>query len=277
MDLDRSRLPETIVWTDCAPHLPGQSVQCTEKAVSRHHVTPRGSTNADLPSSHGGHAAISFRHPLVRDGTSERDKSVIGSPTAVDAANVVADSVSVSHQLTKMDSCDASSQLILSDICDLITVNRGRGMGDSVIDALKVVISLIQYEMDGIATGVSVFPFCVIDDYVKGSAIDRWDRLMVSLCSWIGQQLFTFRDTINQKTEKFKRDFIQCLDNLPPTDHVIRAIFPPCMIALVSSWMSGTETVTADTAAIIQLILEFANGAYISGVSHVVHARLVHS
>lgn len=120
-------------------------------------------------------------------------------------------------------------------------------------------------------------------------------------CKLIGKELHKFEHQISNNVKNFMQHHIQCIDNLPPAEVIIDEIFPSCMKTLILHWMNPLNNKPCDISCdpeipdhvnisehtrlklsdcnapdfqVIQLILEFANSALISGVAHVVYSRI---
>jgi hypothetical protein len=177
-------------------------------------------------------------------------------------------------------------------------------MYPEVFKYLFLVIKLISCDLDNILAKTDSFPYSLIEEYVELCKDDKNHEefqnefhispekniVLTIFSGWLGEQNASLQDSINQKAECFKLAHINCIDNLPPSEDIIEEVFPPHMKVLFSQWMTAGEReahhaggkkprLMKDTRGIfpfILLILEFANGAFISGVSHVIHAKLVH-
>lgn len=122
-----------------------------------------------------------------------------------------------------------------------------------------------------------------------------------TLSRWLGEEFRKLEPAIAKRVLTFKEQHINSIDNLPPAEQVALELFPPCMVQLISAWIGLTELHSADSLQmdhnyghkqkssdkppgqnrnlfpIIQLILEFANNALVSGVAHVVYCQLRHA
>jgi hypothetical protein len=129
---------------------------------------------------------------------------------------------------------------------------------------------------------------------------DIKSKFLNFVSKWVGTELHKFEDKISIDVAKFMQSHIKCIDNLPPPEEIIDEIFPLCMKELIFHWMNPQNIESCDKPCdsefedhvysqeqkrfkscsnkpdfhVIQLILEFANNALISGVAHVVYSRI---
>jgi len=132
--------------------------------------------------------------------------------------------------------------------------------------------------------------------------------LLGLICDWVGSEFAQLRCDIAKRVDEFKVHNIGRIDCLPSARHTVDFIFPQCMVLLILRWMdkyttdvSGTRTdgqqfascnlensvvISKDHSyitdnsrdhlyAFVQLILEFANGCLVSGITHVLYPRLL--
>lgn len=174
-----------------------------------------------------------------------------------------------------------------------------------------VLLNFIKYEIYGEHFNPqNSFPVQLLDKYLKtveGSlSKNHFDipcKRETALCimsDWLGKQFHGMESAVSVKVDQFKKDHISCIDNLPPSENIIKTLFPVSMTQLVSNWIGlNSENVCADVSdhdygppekrirgaglqdwslyPVIQLLLEFANNSLVSGVAHVVYSTLRHS
>ena len=143
----------------------------------------------------------------------------------------------------------------------------------------------------------------------------RGERSDFSLCGedhvwlcmvagWVGKQFNLLSAKVDTVIEDFKKTNIGNIDNLHANESMIHELFPDCMRQLLEQWLdyksvNNTVLSTNQNCAIectiekpakqcrlsssvksvlplVQLILELANGALVSGVAHVVYSRVIH-
>ena len=114
--------------------------------------------------------------------------------------------------------------------------------------------------------------------------------LLMVVSNWLGKEFQRLRPTIDRQVEKFKLDHIATINDLPGPDVLVYQLFPDFMVQLVLKWMDATqesdendhnyEPATRwqhyqhDLYPFILLILEFTNTALVTGIAHVLYARL---
>ena len=124
-------------------------------------------------------------------------------------------------------------------------------------------------------------------------------KFMTILSMWLGTEFYKCSTIISSKVDDFKQQHINCIDNLPPSIEIVRHIFPVFMSTFLLHWqgfssdfneMNETQLTlehnyiskklkmdvpqSCPNYPLIQLILEFANNALISGVAHVVFSKI---
>ena len=142
----------------------------------------------------------------------------------------------------------------------------------------------------------------------------RRGTMLRLVCDWVGNELSRLRGTISERADRFKAQNIERIESLPSARHTVDYIFPQCMVILILRWMNAYGDVSDDDSsatrdknmtlhrtanleknngiidgdhcyttecsgdhvfAFIQLILEFANGCLVSGITHVLYPRLL--
>ncbi|XP_064620572.1 uncharacterized protein LOC135483534 [Lineus longissimus] len=238
----------------------------------------------------------------VKTATSNISRSFKGgevSPEFVATCSDLGNDLSLS---ANEEDCSAVIKNLEGHVKDLVRSHKG--LRHELFKQLLLVIKLISCDLNGIMSATDTFPYSVIKDYVEsvtddkrrgqfqnGFQISVEKNIVLTLFSeWLGHQNANLQEVINQKAESFKLSHINCIDNLPPSNDIIDEVFPPHMKVLFSQWMmtgEGQVEIPVEKKArpvkssrgvfpFILLILEFANGTFISGVSHVIHAKLVH-
>nr|XP_006822993.1 PREDICTED: uncharacterized protein LOC102807855 [Saccoglossus kowalevskii] len=187
-----------------------------------------------------------------------------------------------------------------------------------------LVLQILNLECKTIGTDSSnhsYFPWILLKEYHQGvqllqknldqtNAAEFMQELSLNITSsWLGKEFHKMSNSISDKVDKFKSEHITSIDNLPPSEQVIDALFPRCMKILFSSWIgikenerqqqtehqessasddsqAGTDSLKVpqhqppkqkfSRYPLVQLILEFANQTLISGVAHVLYSRLIH-
>ena len=122
---------------------------------------------------------------------------------------------------------------------------------------------------------------------------------------WLGEEFHRFEPTISGRVTEFKVKHINNISDLPPAAKVVDELFPPCMVALASTWIGLTDIQTAEATQmdhsydlvrggsatsstsllrhnrnlypVIQLVLELLNNSLVSGMAHVVYCKLRHA
>lgn len=136
----------------------------------------------------------------------------------------------------------------------------------------------------------------------------RRGKLLGLVCDWVGSEFAQLRCHITKRVDEFKMHNINRIDCLPSARDTVDFIFPQCMVLLILRWMDkyttdlslpsthkqqsascnseNSEVVSDDHSyiadhsrdhfyAFVQLILEFANGCLVSGITHVLYPRLL--
>ncbi|XP_046569787.1 LOW QUALITY PROTEIN: uncharacterized protein LOC124278081 [Haliotis rubra] len=173
-----------------------------------------------------------------------------------------------------------------------------------VLEFLK--LELCHYEI----SPSNCFPFEMFSYYrtslgdaalqqeLRNCAFNIPTRKNIALCvvaEWLGQEFHNLERNIAKRVDAFKKEHINCIDNLPPAESIVTSLFPTAMKRLLSRWIGLNQLHSADCMnqdhnysppdkrqpeqtrnlfPLIQIILEFANNALISGTAHVVFSRL---
>ncbi|KAL3856466.1 hypothetical protein ACJMK2_011220 [Sinanodonta woodiana] len=140
--------------------------------------------------------------------------------------------------------------------------------------------------------------------------MERQKFLLLQIISdWLGKEFHSLEKEIAKRVDLFKKENINAIDNLPPSQVIIDTLFPSFMKQLIINWLgiseksdqdntdlfcfeydhdyspkikkpraSVTSSVTGESQSpfypLVQLILEFASNSLVSGVAHVVYSRL---
>ena len=182
----------------------------------------------------------------------------------------------------------------------------------SKLDKLQTLLQYYKLDILCDEDDNDCFLFDLIKSYVekiKDCSQTRMDgqhfnlsrKLNIALCliaENVGKQFFSLQTVISEKVSEFKKQHISSIDSLPPSEEVVNALFPECMINLLLNWMipkghrqnivydldkqaNKRQRTDADSPQdiypFVLLILEFANNSLISGVAHVLYTRLLHS
>lgn len=151
--------------------------------------------------------------------------------------------------------------------------------------------------------------FCCVKFKDSNIIVDRQDydlefsrgkvKFLTIVSMWLGSEFNNCSTTISRRVDEFKQQHINCIDNLPPANEIVDHIFPVFMSALLLHWQGFSSIMnelnetqlmvehnynskkskmedfhTGPNYPLIQLILEFANNALISGVAHVVFSKI---
>ncbi|KAK3609012.1 hypothetical protein CHS0354_019826 [Potamilus streckersoni] len=152
---------------------------------------------------------------------------------------------------------------------------------------------------------------------IAGAASDNQDTfgmekhkffLLQIISEWLGKEFHSLESQIATRVDLFKKENINAIDNLPPSQVIIDTLFPSFMKQLIINWLGISEKSGLDTDLscfeydhdyspevkkprpsvtssvivesqppfypLVQLILEFASNSLVSGVAHVVYSRL---
>ncbi|XP_069475723.1 uncharacterized protein [Ambystoma mexicanum] len=117
------------------------------------------------------------------------------------------------------------------------------------------------------------------DSSQKGTLPLYSNKLLFVISSWLGSRFCSENSSISLQVEEFKRGNIDRINDLPPAEELIDALFPEAMKILLINWMglageSSTQKLQSEYP-ILLLILEFANHNLITGVSHVLYSSLI--
>lgn len=151
--------------------------------------------------------------------------------------------------------------------------------------------------------------FCCVKFKESNITVDRQDydlefsrgkvKFLTIVGMWLGSEFNNCSSTISRRVDEFKQRHINCIDNLPPAHEIVDLIFPAFMSAFLLHWQGDSSIMnelketqlmvehnynskkskmedfhTGPNYPLIQLILEFANNALISGVAHVVFSKI---
>ncbi|XP_074643383.1 uncharacterized protein LOC141900401 [Tubulanus polymorphus] len=137
-------------------------------------------------------------------------------------------------------------------------------------------------------------------DSCRVTEYDTCDYMLCTIADWLGKKFAGLKQNVEKAVDTFKVNHIDCIDNLPPPEDIVSELFPKCMQILICQWMdvqnydSNAENNSDHVSKkrrvsdgrnedvnkryhFVQLVLEFCNSAFVSGMSHVINAKLLHS
>ncbi|XP_070572128.1 uncharacterized protein [Ptychodera flava] len=225
-------------------------------------------------------------------------------------------------QSNDQESCNITENKLLEEVSELLTKSSSSNASHpataailkSIVEIRKIESRLLNGVMD-----FEHFPWKLIRDYEQGLVtfsenlphdftVDMVHNLSLDVvCAWLGGKFKKMTTSISNNVDKFKADHISCIDNLPPAEQLIDALFPRSMKILFATWigikdnesqqpgdLSGNVADRASASSktktpqqqsqprqrfsrypLVQLILEFANQTLISGTAHVLYSRLI--
>ncbi|XP_046365701.1 uncharacterized protein LOC124141693 [Haliotis rufescens] len=258
---------------------------------------------------------------------SEPDLPETMSLSWTDSTDQTEDTSSVKQEL--IDLANAPSPVFPSPVCDRsvaggsvasatvdsfiqhIVEQRNAHPSDPELSVVAQVLEFLKLELTHYEISPSnCFPFEMFSYYrtslgdttlqqeLRNCAFNIPMRKNIALCvvaEWLGQEFHNFERNIAKRADAFKKEHINCIDNLPPAESIVTSLFPTAMKRLLSRWIGLNQLHTADCMnqdhnysppdkrqpeqtrnlfPLIQIILEFANNALISGTAHVVFSRL---
>lgn len=213
------------------------------------------------------------------------------------------------YAITMLDSL-----LPWDDLYNLIqrALHNHLSVGEHLEKCLNL-LELLNYHFrasdEGKGFDLDFLKFCRFKFKDSITTVDRQDydlefsrgkvKFLTIISMWLGSEFNNCSTTISRRVDEFKQQHINCIDNLPPANEIVDHIFPVFMSAFLLHWqgfssiMNGLnetqlmaehnynskkpkmeDSHTGPNYPLIQLILEFANNALISGVAHVVFSKI---
>lgn len=155
-----------------------------------------------------------------------------------------------------------------------------------VYNLIDAFLFLLNDELDTvIATTTGIFPFHLLTEFVnikRSSKADTFgiDYYQISLLNifgkWLGMQFCNFGPVISKQVSEFKECLLQKNQFLPSAAKVLNdeKLFPKCMVNFLNFWLNQKLENEEFHSSKILLVLELLNDELLTGVGHVVYAKL---
>ena len=142
--------------------------------------------------------------------------------------------------------------LCSSDLCDSVC--------SSSVTFFLSLMKLYQCERLDVIDGAdqeAVFPIDIVNHYIDGIQTENnhtesyysrtlgicpKKKLLLNVISaWLGKEFSALQPAIMLKVDTFKKEHIECIDNLPPPKGLVSELFPESMVTLLEHWMSRQQ------------------------------------
>lgn len=251
-------------------------------------------------------------HLVVEDNTKGNENVAC----SIECTEVIDENILTSADVTQVTGATCDDSKVLCDLSQSSTQNDAEGLNlvqslknlvskQQSRNTEKLMTMLKIFEME--LTGDCGMPFDVFGQYVAlcsdSVGKSQFDNdfgvpvnVNIALCllaGWLGREFAALAPAVGARAERFKLENIDRVHSLPRAEVLVDQLFPECMKILLLNWMSPDVPhdhtyspprkllpsqlfMKKHVFAFIQLILEFANSALVSGVAHVLHTRLLH-
>lgn len=154
-----------------------------------------------------------------------------------------------------------------------------------VYNLIEAFLFLLTDELDTvIATTTGVFPFHLLTEFVNVKRLSKVDSnidsYQISLLNifgkWLGMQFCNFGSIISNQISEFKKCLLLNNQFLPSAVKVLNdeKLFPKCMVNFLNCWLNQKLENEEFHSSKILLVLELLNDELLTGVGHVVYAKL---
>ena len=160
-----------------------------------------------------------------------------------------------------------------------------------VFNLFEIFLSVVREELCHIEeTTTGIYPFHLLIEYanLKKQFTDVMEQQKVPKelyyqdcvlkvhTKWLGTQFCKFHSIIDSQVEEFKHRHLKHNQLIPNSIDLItkESLYPSCMVEFLNLWSSNEEDNQMFLCSRILLVLELMNNTLITGMGHVVYAKL---
>ena len=155
-----------------------------------------------------------------------------------------------------------------------------------VYNLIEAFLFLLKDELDTvIATTTGIFPFHLLLEFANvkrtyskvDTDIDNYQSSLLNIFGkWLGMQFCNFRSVISSQVSELKKCLLLNNQFLPSAVNVLNneKLFPKCMVEFLNFWLNKRLHNEEFQSSKILLVLELLNDELLTGVGHVVYAKL---
>ena len=191
------------------------------------------------------------------------------------------------HDFTKLSDHHQTCLELLESLSSVLRDYYNHYMDDiffyKVYNLIEAFLFLLLDELETvIATTTGIFPFHLLLEVAnlkkhstKVTNEDYQTCVLTIYSKWFGMQFCNYRSAISNQISDFKKSLLLNNQFLPPAVEVLnKEIFPKFMLDFLSCWLNKRHEDEEFQSSKILLVLELLSDELLTGVGHVVYAKL---